>query len=398
MLDAMSEHDALGTDGFLAKYGFGHAKSYFVSHNGKFYDSKAIAGVAFGKQFPERGVLKNNDFSGGANIKNKLESLDFDFGDDVKITNEDIALIRGSREKSYYYDLSSSERDAYFRVTKALTAYGNAVVSHLGSDDYKVVITSGFSLQSGVRGSVPKDLWFGVHAKENSTEWGGCPQIFMIVSERGIEFGFASATHPSGFSNAGFKTKIRDVAPKIFSLLPEPHDELAKSISQKLSVSGDWYFRDRTRLTPQQNDHPDFSRWLGYLKSFEGIKNSGGSVSKYLSENEISDHDLLASSIGMAEIFGPMMKRVRISNFAGSEDGSPNATSRNFADSLTSALSEFKRVREGPYRKEETLWSIMEDVKASVISLPSVADRPFLNVGWSLGAGNWAGCSVDLDP
>ena len=31
---------------------YGTARFYFVVHNGKRYDSKAIAGVAVGKQFP----------------------------------------------------------------------------------------------------------------------------------------------------------------------------------------------------------------------------------------------------------------------------------------------------------------------------------------------------------
>ena len=254
MLDAMSEHDTLGKSAFLAKYGYGQAKSYFVENDGKFYDSKAIAGVALGKQFPDRGPLKNTEFSGGTNIKDKLQSLGFDFGDDVEIATSDIALFRSSKLKSKYADLTDSERDAYIRITKALKFYGNAVVAHLGSDDYTVLFTSGFHLRSGVRGYVPKDLWFGVNAKENASKWVGCPQIFMIVSERGIELGFGPATHPSGFSNSNLKSQMRTVAPQIFSLLPAPNDELALNIAQKLSDDGKWHFRSQTRLTPNQND------------------------------------------------------------------------------------------------------------------------------------------------
>jgi hypothetical protein len=44
VLQAIAEYDQLGRESFLARYGFGPARSYFLLHNGKRYDSKAIAG------------------------------------------------------------------------------------------------------------------------------------------------------------------------------------------------------------------------------------------------------------------------------------------------------------------------------------------------------------------
>lgn len=46
---AMAEYDRLGREAFLEKYGFRPARSYFVEHKGRRYDSKAIVGVAVGK-------------------------------------------------------------------------------------------------------------------------------------------------------------------------------------------------------------------------------------------------------------------------------------------------------------------------------------------------------------
>jgi len=75
---AMDEYDALGADGFLSKYGYRPARSYFVLRDGRRYDSKAIAGVAVGKQDPSRGPLRPNEFSGGdATVRAKLEALGF---------------------------------------------------------------------------------------------------------------------------------------------------------------------------------------------------------------------------------------------------------------------------------------------------------------------------------
>jgi len=65
VLEAISEFDALGRDEFLGKYGFGRARSYFISYNGGTYDSKAIIGVAHQFAMPEEGPLEPGWFSGG---------------------------------------------------------------------------------------------------------------------------------------------------------------------------------------------------------------------------------------------------------------------------------------------------------------------------------------------
>jgi len=78
VLAAIEEAKALGRPAFLAKYGFGPAQRFFVLHDGAYYDSKAVAGVAHGKQFPAEGPLRSGDFSGGeATVRAKLEALGF---------------------------------------------------------------------------------------------------------------------------------------------------------------------------------------------------------------------------------------------------------------------------------------------------------------------------------
>jgi hypothetical protein len=46
VLTTMEEFDRLGRAEFLTKYGYGESRSYFLNHGGRFYDSKAIVGVA----------------------------------------------------------------------------------------------------------------------------------------------------------------------------------------------------------------------------------------------------------------------------------------------------------------------------------------------------------------
>jgi len=78
---AIAEHDRLGRDTFLSTYGYGPAREYLLRHKGNDYDSKAIAGVAYGYQFPEEGPLMSEDFSGGigsGGAARKLSQLGFE--------------------------------------------------------------------------------------------------------------------------------------------------------------------------------------------------------------------------------------------------------------------------------------------------------------------------------
>lgn len=79
VLRAMTEYDALGQAAFLDRYGFRPARSYFVIHEGRRYDSKAIAGAAVSLQHPDRPPLRSADFSGGeATVRRKLQQLGFE--------------------------------------------------------------------------------------------------------------------------------------------------------------------------------------------------------------------------------------------------------------------------------------------------------------------------------
>jgi putative restriction endonuclease len=79
VLRALEEFDRLGPDQFLNTYGFKPARTYFLCHGGRDYDSKAIAGVAHGIQHREGQPLPASAFSGGeATVARKLRSLGFE--------------------------------------------------------------------------------------------------------------------------------------------------------------------------------------------------------------------------------------------------------------------------------------------------------------------------------
>ena len=78
VLQAIAEYDRVGREEFLNRYGFGGSTRYQLIHEGRRYESKAIAGAAFGVQFPERGPLRSEEFNGGVQTTGPLERLGFE--------------------------------------------------------------------------------------------------------------------------------------------------------------------------------------------------------------------------------------------------------------------------------------------------------------------------------
>lgn len=75
---AIAEYDELGRDAFLSKHGFGRATAYALVVDGREYDPKAIAGVAYGLDHPDEGTLKNTEFSGGVQLRSAYQPAGFD--------------------------------------------------------------------------------------------------------------------------------------------------------------------------------------------------------------------------------------------------------------------------------------------------------------------------------
>jgi len=78
VLAAIEEHDRLGREDFLRRYGFGPARDYRLLFDGREYDSKAIVGVAHQFIAPGAVALTPAEFSGGRDtVKRTLERLGF---------------------------------------------------------------------------------------------------------------------------------------------------------------------------------------------------------------------------------------------------------------------------------------------------------------------------------
>lgn len=79
---ALDEYDSLGREAFLDRYGFSSALRWYLVRDGKRYESKAIAGRAYGIQFPDRPPIRDSGtFTGGAPVVRKLRALGFEVTD-----------------------------------------------------------------------------------------------------------------------------------------------------------------------------------------------------------------------------------------------------------------------------------------------------------------------------
>lgn len=397
VLSAIAEYDALGREAFLDRYGYGPSRAYFLEYDGKEYDSKAIVGVAVGKQFPAEGPLGSDQFSGGdATVRAKLESLGFQVvgpsePPHIQIHSRDIELLRLSRDRDRYADLSSEERAAYERVYAALGRLGRLVQEQLGGAEYEVRLTSGFHLKSGVRGAIPKDLWFGVYRRLNATEFLGNPQLFAIASGRGVELGFYTSTHPSDFSNSELKARLRAAAPAIYRQLPDPGSAAAVELERLLG--NQWDFRRKSRLEPGRREFGELSAWLRHFKSSAGAQEGGGAITRWFSGESLDATDLSAVVRDMARNFQPLMSSIRAeadSRPIRSPDR-PAPVGRSFATLFSEMARKFNVVRQQPFGQVPDLWELMDEIQTRLENLASVAKRPHLTTQWSLGKGIWAG-------
>jgi hypothetical protein len=358
VLSAIAEYDELGREAFLARYGYGPARTYFLEYDGKEYDSKAIVGVAVGKQFPTEGPLRSDQFSAGdATVRTKLESLGFQVRGPsepprVQIHSRDVELLRLSRDRDRYADLSSEERAAYERVHAALGRLGRLVQEELGGAEYEVRLTSGFHLKSGVRGAIPKDLWFGVYRRQNAREFLGNPQLFAIASGRGVELGFYVSTHPSDFSDSKVKARLRAAAPAIYRQLPDPGS--AAAVELERSLGNQWDFRRKSRLDPGRREFDELSAWLRYFKSPAGAQEGGGGITRWFTGEELDATDLSAVVRDMAHTFQPLMSLIR---------AEADAAPRSFATLFGEMVQKFGVARKQPFGEVPDLWDLMEEIQ-----------------------------------
>jgi hypothetical protein len=100
VVQAIKEFDSRRRDGFLRHYGYGPSLKYRLRYRGRFYDSKAIAGVAWGLQHFGDGTRRPNSYTGGAHTSvAALRQLGFQVVEDEE--NPSLPVLQPGRNYSW---------------------------------------------------------------------------------------------------------------------------------------------------------------------------------------------------------------------------------------------------------------------------------------------------------
>lgn len=126
---ALDEFTQMGQTAFLARYGFGKSRDFLVRNpnTGQLCDSKAIAGVAYGKQFPSEGPLTSKGFPGGEKtVVPALRAL----GYEVVRIGEDWSAAEVDAAVADYFSMLRSEAE---QLQYVKTDHNEALRKHLNN-------------------------------------------------------------------------------------------------------------------------------------------------------------------------------------------------------------------------------------------------------------------------
>lgn len=244
VLDALNEYDRVGRDTFLERHGFGRARDYFIQHEGRLYDSKAIVGVAHGYQFGT--ALGADAFSGGDTVVVPiLERLGFS----VTSTKPKPGIWR------------DSARDVRVPKTVAETEWANAaypileeVAASYGAVIYYKDLAERIQDVSGVRTTIRLSHWIGpVLGKtlHRAADEGKPPLTALVVraEDGGVGDGYdASLLRYRGEPAAGWEERERLAAEDRLECYRHYADDLPHDAEPRLTAQLEE--RLRTKASP----------------------------------------------------------------------------------------------------------------------------------------------------
>jgi MoxR-like ATPase len=291
--------------------------------------------------------------------------------------------------------MPTDDKSAYRRIHVGLQQILASALSGLADgSSLDKCLTLGFNPNGGVRGNRPKDLWCAVFPRGAEAYM---PQVYLIVSHRGVELGYAAAIHPKDFSNADFKSKLKSLAPRIFDALPDPALGTIKQLSETLTQQSRWYFRRTTRLVPKEIDFTSLESLLSFLKSTDGKAWGAGTVTRYWLPHELSGVNFAEEFMSAARLFQPLMVRAEpVMNTPPAEPAADNDASpisvggEGIRGDLEKFMVMYPERRSRPFATDQELWSVVSSLQQRLKALPSIVARSSLRVTWSVGQGNWA--------
>ncbi len=285
--------------------------------------------------------------------------------------------------------MPETDKDVYRKIHARLDQILEETFSKISdSADFDSCTTLGFNINSGVRGNRPKDLWCAVFPRGGEAYM---PQVYLIVSPRGIELGYAAAIHHRDFSDPAFKAKLRELAPRVFDALPSPDGETAESISNALTEEGYWYFRRKARLPPKESDFSRLEDLLTFLKSQEGKVWGAGNIARYWLPQEVTAGlDLTQDFLAALNLFKPLMVHAKPAQRGQTPTHPDPEPEGEIRASIERFMAIYPDRRSRPFGTDEELWNVFKKMQERFYALPALTKRPTVRINWSVGQGNWA--------
>jgi MoxR-like ATPase len=252
----------MGREGFLAKYGFGKARRYFIRRDGKYYDSKAIAGAAMGYQDPAAGPLANDEFSGGEHgAKAKLEELGFEVVPRPALAAADVLPLREAIAAALEAQQARAPGEWSDDLQKAVAVtLPNAIRSFVG-EDYRVRGSAG----AGNQAEIP---WVAILPPgiEGASEGR---YVFYLFSSSGDSVYLALSQAVTGHAKSelkGLAAELREDAGAYPELLTAIDLAASGDLGRKYELATAYAMRYAPDALPSQGDlQDDLSRFLGIL-------------------------------------------------------------------------------------------------------------------------------------
>ena len=169
--------------------------------------------------------------------------------------------------------VSDDDKMMYWEIYQYLNKATTAALRDSDKSNLFYVKAHKFSPKRGIRGHRPKDLWCAIR-NNNSEVFMELPQIYVIVSERGIELGFAVSIPESDYSDLNIKLKAWRAIPIIHQKLPF-EGEYLNNLNRFVESQSDWYINDGTRM---RNGERGFDKFKTATELFTALKRGDNSA------------------------------------------------------------------------------------------------------------------------
>ena len=154
------------------------------------------------------------------------------------------------------------------------------------------------------------DLWVSVCGAD-SEAFGKMPQVYVIASDRGLEFGFAVSIDEADYHDPNVKARNRLTVPLLNAKLPSPQEPLTSSLDRVLSSQGGWHFNTKTRLVAGETGWDEFRSLAEMLETLKrgGAVTGGGTICRTIEFADLPAVDLDGELTSALQLFLPLIAR-----------------------------------------------------------------------------------------